>query len=210
MLALLATAAAIALAIAGFAIFLVAGAEARTYGVEDNLVFSLRGLDRLVPGHGYLAIGVVPLLLALVGTAGALIQREPWLRSYALMGLVAVALMYGPWSRWAPYGLLLDRWPFFDRLRTPLRFLPVAQLATAVIAAYAVAWIRRRASSPGGRALVAAGATGLLLLHFFPANPYYTRRPEGVGVWTREPPAITDTGLAPYRLREDGDPAQSP
>jgi hypothetical protein len=115
------------------------------------------------------SVGTVALLLIALALAAR--WRRPAVGLWALLGLVAIAVAFGPKAR--VYDLFHHFLPGFDLFRVPARVLLFATVAAAILAGQgtrtlqqmAIAWRRRRLRSPIIRAAcVAIGVVALSIL----------------------------------------------
>ncbi len=161
----------------------LAGQSSRQGGLPLNEVLSfswhpLHLARAALPGYGpalyseYVAYWpLTALALAVIG--GWAWRREPAVRPWLLLVVVALVLAFG---RFTPVYHLLGRLPGFDLFRVPARWLAVAALGGALLAGFgwqrlqtfaAATWPSAAAGQEARRALVRpllAAAAGLLLL----------------------------------------------
>jgi hypothetical protein len=159
------------------------------WGEWASAIFYGRLVEPFIAG-GMASLGVVPLALALLG---ALADRRR-AALYVIVFVVFAVLALGPYLRvggWQsadsatpiplPY-LLFRALPFMDIHRIPSRFVAVAMLALALLAAFGVAWLLQRPAVQGwptwGRGLL-LGALALLVLFEYWPRPF-TLTPAGL------------------------------
>jgi hypothetical protein len=117
-------------------------APPKIYSLAVNMrpAFRLDSPAEFFQPSSRLFLGLVPPLLAILAVAMNL--KHPPARSLAVVTLVSVVLMIGPFAVWAPYRLLYDYWPGFAYLRTPVRLQTVTLMGVAALSAMAVAQLR--------------------------------------------------------------------
>lgn len=115
-------------------------------------------LDR--PNLHYL--GVAPLLFAALGVLlpRPASNRVPWARAATLgLALACYAMAFGPAREISgrsvtfPYHFVMQIIPGFSSMRAPIRFLLMAQLGFASLAAFGLAWLQLRTGARFGRAV---------------------------------------------------------
>ena len=179
---------------------------------------------RTVPPDAHLFPGVLPIVLALVAVAAAILSRGgPAIHTRAssarpdqpivIYGAIAVV------SAWFTLGPPLGLWrwtywmPVFNFLRVPSRFVLLEMLALAVLSGFGYQWLVRHATP--ARQRQAAAAIGLLLLVEFAPLPMgtvpYSVEPPAVDRWLASQPTpfvvaeipLPMTSMAGTRARRD-------
>src|SRR5262249_22814087 len=117
--------------------------------------FFTRDINVLFPGVAALVLAVLGFAVAFRGDAAS--RRRS--RSLALLAALAMILSFGPATPiyTAAYHVFVP----LQGLRVPARFGYLVLLAVALLAAYGVAAVERRFTSPGGNRLPWAGALAL-------------------------------------------------
>jgi hypothetical protein len=144
---------------------------------------------RVFEGRTSLFPGVVAMLLALVGVMDAGARKDPRVRMTAAIGIVGVALSFGPTL--PGYGWLHEHVPLLQGIRNASRWGVLFLVAVAILAGYGVAAAERRAGRSPYRLAAALAVLGLVTLEAL-------RAPMGFAPVTPVP-AIYD------RLRAAGD-----
>jgi len=161
-----------------------AGPVERTLRVNQR--YSLRALENLLIPDAYQHIGVLPILLALAGLLVPARVAAPSLRrGFAAVAVASLGLALGPMSAWHPYTWLYEGMPFFDLMRTPVRFVAPALMAILVLAGFALHALRTmRAgrSRLGWGLLVAVFAGSVWATPGLDAH-YYERGPVDGRIW---------------------------
>jgi hypothetical protein len=132
--------------------------------VDRWVVSLLTGVDANANAAAYLFPGFLPLLLALVAVV-AVRRREVWF--YALLAMVSLLMFTPPPISLWPVVYWL---PAFNFIRAPSRFMILATLAFAILAAHGFDHLARRWRQPFRVAFPAL--TSLLLLAEFSAHPF--------------------------------------
>ena len=139
----------------------------------------------LFPGYLPLLLAAIAVMLLVAGQAPMAHRRH--LRGYAALAVISVLLIAGPpISLWP-----LVYWlPGFNFIRVPSRFVILTVLTLAVLAAYAVEWIRKRVPAAGRRWVMPIAAA--LLLAEFSTIPIdvveFSLRPAAAEQWLAEQP----------------------
>jgi len=91
--------------------------------------------------------GVTPWLLTLVAVASGVAWRDARARMWLAIGVVGAALSFGP--ALPGYALLYDTIPLLQGIRAMARFALLPLLATGVLGAFGLAWVRTRMRDQG-------------------------------------------------------------
>jgi hypothetical protein len=152
---------------------------------------------QLYPGLFALGCALAGLATAFQRPAGAARDecRSAWIRSiltYVLVGLIALAVSFGP-GAWRPYGLLLRLVPGFNGMRVPARAGIVVHMALVVLGAAGAARLLDRL--PRSFALTATVTLGAVILvegrgapSVDPFPPVAHRLDRAAYEWLRESP----------------------
>lgn len=108
--------------------------------------------------------GVLPVLLAGVAVSTRLGWRDPRARMWLAIGVAGAAISFGP--KLPGYWLLYDRLVLLQGIRAVARFGVLALLASAVLAAFGLMWIRGQlARRHRHRLALAAGVLALIVVN---------------------------------------------
>lgn len=185
----LALSAAVALLGTSYYLAVKLGAGTIERSLWENQQYVVHSWREWVDPDAYAHVGLVPLGLALVacvGERGAPLGRPT--RALAVMLVFCVVMALGPVSAWHPYRWFYDTVPIFSLMRTPIRFVAPAQMATAALAGIGLARLaagfagHQRARRVTLALVVAASAVSTPLL----ADRYTARSPEAGRVWVVE------------------------
>jgi hypothetical protein len=163
------------------------GAETAGLFTMDPAITLLQ-VQRYLQSGGVGTVGYALGALALVaGWRGGAYPRVLALLACGLGLLLACGprIQAGSVALWSPYALLFEWLPGFAAIRLPFRFLFIAQLGFALLAALGLREIARRLPPALGWPLAALAVAGALGLDG--ARPPHALHAEPVG--TREPPA---------------------
>ena len=126
--------------------------------------------------------GVVALLLTATALLTGVAWRDRRARMCLALGITGLLLSFGP--RTPMYGWLYEYVPLLQGIRIIARFGWLVLVASAVLAGFGLAWLRRRAASrwPSRPRLVTGAAIGLVVLVHAEAlqAPFEYHRFEGI------------------------------
>lgn len=160
----------------------------RTLDTNRLPIFTLELPEELVLPQSMLAVGAIPLLLAVAAAVTDIRRKTPERLALYLLAIAGLLLAIGPVTPWAPYTVLYRLYLPLQLYRVPMRILPFAYAAIAVLAAWTLAQATQRQDCRKKAAVV--GAVCLLhLLTFVYAAPYLSSHA------IAHPPTIDDTPL---------------
>jgi len=117
---------------------------------------------RVFEGRTSLFPGVVAMLLALIGVTDAGARKDPRVRMTAAIGILGVALSFGP--ALPGYGWLHEHVPLLQGIRNASRWGVLFLMAVAILAGYGIAAAERRAGRSSYRLAAALAVLGLVTL----------------------------------------------
>jgi len=155
----------------------------------ENQQYVVHRWREWVEPNAYAHVGLVPLGLAVfasVRRSGAPLAGPT--RALAAVLVFCVVMALGPMSVWHPYHWFYETIPLFSLMRTPIRFVAPAQMATAALAGIGMARLAAAlAGHPRARRVtlalvIGASAIATPLL----ADRYTARSPETGRIWVVE------------------------
>jgi hypothetical protein len=142
-------------------------------------------------------VGILPLLLAAVGTIACWRQRR--VKFLAALAVLSMLLVLG---RGSPLHLVFYyAVPGFDRFRMPVRFLLFVTLSLSILSAYGLDWIRERLGTVRWRVVaVTAAALAISVVNLFAFG--YSHNPTiPADVWFSEPETVKYLNTDPSTFR---------
>lgn len=180
----LAVALGVMLVTSGYYLLLATQRETLTYSLSTNLYYSLTNAKQLVDANAEAHVGIIPLILVFFSSVWIIAKDRKSIAPVVLF-LVCIVLMFGPFASTSPYTLLYKYWPYVSKMRTPLKLCPLALLASALLSAYAIAFICSR-KMPWKIHFVIVGIVYLATLYLHPYSSGYYERGKIPGIGMRK------------------------
>lgn len=130
------------LVVAGYFIYLKTQTSVlQVHSPRANLQYSVKSISQIINSNSECHIGFICLAIASIVGFFSVLKKNFLCILYLILTILTIAFMFGPFHKLAPYTFLYEYVPFFDKMRTPLRFVMLATTTTTLLMSFGLSYI---------------------------------------------------------------------